>query len=153
MASADHPSILIAEGVQLTQRVGHGAGGRDRIAPGIVDVAGGRVWRRVSAPYPTAKFQPILGYERKLAESDQSPIAYKPVLIEYLGQVSAPKRPKKQETLRRLPRADMFRLNRICMRNMYTLKKSRQRAHRNLQSYRNRNFGYPLFQRLAPFHL
>ena len=103
MASADHPSILIAEGVQLAQRVGHGAGGGQRIAPRIVDVAGGGVWRRVSAPYPAAKFQPTLGYERKLAESGQSPIAYKPVLIEYLGQVSAPKRPKKQETLRRLP--------------------------------------------------
>lgn len=103
MASADHPSILIAEGVQLTQCVGHGAGGGQRITPCVVDVAGGGVWRRVSAPYPTAKFQPILGYERKPAESDQSPIAYKPVLIEYLGQVSAPKRPKKQETLRRLP--------------------------------------------------
>ena len=103
MASADHPSILIAEGVELAQSAGHGAGGGQRIAPGIVGVAGGGVWRRVSAPYPAAKFQPILGYERKPAESDQSPIAYKPVLIEYLGQVSAPKRPKKQETLRRLP--------------------------------------------------
>ena len=103
MASADHPSILIAEGVQLAQRVRHGAGGSQRVAPRIVGIAGGGVWRRVSAPYPAAKFQPILGYERKLAESDQPPIAYKPVLIEYLGQVSAPKRPKKQETLRRLP--------------------------------------------------
>ena len=103
MTSADHPSILIAEGVELAQRAGHGAGGSQRIASRIVGVAGGGVWRRVSAPYPTAKFQPILGYERKLAESDQSPIAYKPVLIESLGQVSDPKRPKKQETLRRLP--------------------------------------------------
>ena len=103
MASADHPSTLIAEWVELAQCVGHGAGGGQRIAPRIVGVAGGGVWRRVSAPYPIAKFQPTLGYERKLAESDQSPIAYKPVLIEYLGQVSAPKRPKKQETLRRLP--------------------------------------------------
>ena len=103
MASADHPSILIAEGVQLAQCVDHGAGGGQRIAPRIVGVAGGGVWRRVSAPYLAAKFQPTLGYERKLAESGQSPIAYKPVLIEYLGQVSAPKRPKKQETLRRLP--------------------------------------------------
>ena len=93
----------VAEGVELTQRAGHSAGGGQRIAPRIVGVAGGGVWRRVSAPYPTAKFQPTLGYERKLAESGQSPIAYKPVLIEYLGQVSAPKRPKKQETLRRLP--------------------------------------------------
>ena len=93
----------VAEGVELTQRVGHSAGGGQRITPRIVGVAGGGVWRRVSAPYPTAKFQPTLGYERKLAESGQSPIAYKPVLIEYLGQVSAPKRPKKQETLRRLP--------------------------------------------------
>ena len=103
MTSADHPSILIAEGVELAQHAGHGAGGGQRIAPRIVGVAGGGVWRRVSAPYPTAKFQPILGYERKLAESGQSPIAYNPVLIEYLGQVSAPKRPKKRETLRRLP--------------------------------------------------
>ena len=70
MASADHPSILIAEGVQLAQRVRHGAGGGQRIAPRVVGVAGGGVWRRVSAPYPTAKFQPVLGYERKLAESD-----------------------------------------------------------------------------------
>lgn len=38
MASADHPSILIAEGVQLTQRVGHGAGGSQRIAPRIVGI-------------------------------------------------------------------------------------------------------------------
>ena len=79
MASADHPSMLIAEGVELTQRGRHGAGGSQRIAPCVVGVAGGGVWRRVSAPYPAAKFQPILGYERKLAESDQSPIAYKPV--------------------------------------------------------------------------
>lgn len=103
MASADHPSILIAEGIELTQCVGHGAGGGQGITPCVIGVAGGGVWRRVSAPYPTAKFQPILGYERKLAESGQSPIAYNPVLIEYLGQVSAPKRPKKRETLRRLP--------------------------------------------------
>lgn len=103
MASADHPSMLIVEGVQLAPCVSHGAGGGQGITPCVVDVAGGGVWRRVSAPYPIAKFQPTLGYERKLAESGQSPIAYKPVLIEYLGQVSAPKRPKKQETLRRLP--------------------------------------------------
>ena len=103
MASADHPSILIAEGVEFAKCVRHGAGGGQRIAPRVIGVAGGGVWRRVSAPYPAAKFQPTLGYERKLAESGQSPIAYKPVLIEYLGQVSAPKRPKKQETLRRLP--------------------------------------------------
>lgn len=103
MASADHPSMLIAEWVEFAQCVGHGAGGGQGITPCVVDVAGGGVWRRVSAPYPTAKFQPILGYERKLAESGQSPIAYKPVLIEYLGQVSAPKHPKKQETLHRLP--------------------------------------------------
>ena len=38
MASADHPSILIAEGVQLTQRVGHGAGGGQRVAPRVVGV-------------------------------------------------------------------------------------------------------------------
>ena len=38
MASADHPSILIAEGVQLTQRVRHGAGGGQRIAPRIVGI-------------------------------------------------------------------------------------------------------------------
>lgn len=103
MASADHPSILIAGRIELAQCVGHGAGGGQRIAPCIVGVAGGGVGRRVSAPYPTTKFQPTLGYERKLAESGQSPIAYKSVLIEYLGQVSVPKRPKKQETLRRLP--------------------------------------------------
>lgn len=103
MASVDHPSILIAEWVEIAQCVRHGAGGGQGITPRIVGVAGGGVWRRVSAPYPTAKFQPILGYERKLAESGQSSIAYKSVLIEYLGQVSAPKRPKKQETLRRLP--------------------------------------------------
>lgn len=99
--TVDIPTV--AEGIEIAQCVGHGAGGSQRIASRIVGVAGGGVWRRYSAPYPTAKFQPILGYERNLAESDQSPIAYKPVLIEYLGQVSAPKRPKKQETLRRLP--------------------------------------------------
>ena len=38
MASADHPSILIAEGVQLAQCVGHGAGGSQRIAPRIVGI-------------------------------------------------------------------------------------------------------------------
>lgn len=103
MASADHPSILIAEWVEIAQCVRHGASGGQRTAPRVIGVAGGGVWRRVSAPYPIAKFQPTLGYERKLAESGQPPIAYKPVLIEYLGQVSAPKRPKKQETLRRLP--------------------------------------------------
>ena len=37
MASADHPSILIAEGVEFAQRAGHGAGGGQRIA-GIVGV-------------------------------------------------------------------------------------------------------------------
>lgn len=103
MASADHPSILIAEWVEIAQCVRHGASGGQRTAPRVIGVAGGGVWRRVSAPYPIAKIQPTLGYERKLAESGQPPIAYKPVLIEYLGQVSAPKRPKKQETLRRLP--------------------------------------------------
>ena len=38
MASADHPSILIAEGVQLAQCVGHGAGGGQGIAPCIIGV-------------------------------------------------------------------------------------------------------------------
>ena len=38
MASADHPSILIAEGVELAQRVGHGAGGGQRITPCIIGV-------------------------------------------------------------------------------------------------------------------
>ena len=38
MASADHPSMLIAEGVQLTQRVGHGAGGGQGITPCIIGV-------------------------------------------------------------------------------------------------------------------
>ena len=38
MASADHPSILIAEGVQLTQRVRHGAGGGQRITPCVIGV-------------------------------------------------------------------------------------------------------------------
>ena len=43
MASADHPSILIAEWVELAQRVGHGAGGGQGITPCIVGVAGGGV--------------------------------------------------------------------------------------------------------------
>ena len=38
MASADPPSILIAEGVQLAQRVRHGAGGGQRIAPRVIGV-------------------------------------------------------------------------------------------------------------------
>ena len=38
MASADPPSILIAEGVQLAQRVRHGAGGGQRIAPCVIGV-------------------------------------------------------------------------------------------------------------------
>ena len=38
MASADHPSILIAEGVELAQCVGHGAGGGQRIAPRVIGV-------------------------------------------------------------------------------------------------------------------
>ena len=38
MASADHPSILIAEGIELAQRVGHGAGGSQRITPCIIGV-------------------------------------------------------------------------------------------------------------------
>ena len=38
MASADHPSILIAEGVELAQHAGHGAGGGQRIAPCIIGV-------------------------------------------------------------------------------------------------------------------
>ena len=43
MASADHPSILIAEWVEIAQCVGHGAGGGQRVAPCVVDVAGGGV--------------------------------------------------------------------------------------------------------------
>ena len=38
MASADHPSILIAEGVEIAQCAGHGAGGGQRIAPRVVGV-------------------------------------------------------------------------------------------------------------------
>ena len=38
MASADHPSILIAEGIELAQRVGHGAGGSQRMAPRVIGV-------------------------------------------------------------------------------------------------------------------
>ena len=38
MASADHPSILIAEWVELAQRAGHGAGGSQRITPCIIGV-------------------------------------------------------------------------------------------------------------------
>ena len=38
MTSADHPSILIAEWVEIAQCVGHGAGGGQRIAPCIVGV-------------------------------------------------------------------------------------------------------------------
>ena len=38
MANADHPSILIAEGIELAQRVGHGAGGSQRITPCIIGV-------------------------------------------------------------------------------------------------------------------
>ena len=53
------------------------------MAPRIVGVAGGGVWRRVSEPYPTAKFQPILGYERKLAESDQSPHCIQAGVVHY----------------------------------------------------------------------
>ena len=38
MASADHPSILIAEGVEFAQCAGHGAGGGQRIAPRVIGV-------------------------------------------------------------------------------------------------------------------
>lgn len=38
MTSADHPSILIAEGVELAQHAGHGAGGGQRIAPHVIGV-------------------------------------------------------------------------------------------------------------------
>lgn len=38
MASADHPSILIAEGIELAQRVGHGAGGGQGITSCVVGV-------------------------------------------------------------------------------------------------------------------
>ena len=39
MASTDHPSILIAEGVELTQRAGHSAGGGQRIAPCVIGIS------------------------------------------------------------------------------------------------------------------
>ena len=38
MASADHPSILIAEGIEFAQRVRHGAGGGQRMAPCVIGV-------------------------------------------------------------------------------------------------------------------
>ena len=38
MASADHPSMLIVEGVQLAPCVGHGAGGGQRTAPRVIGV-------------------------------------------------------------------------------------------------------------------
>ena len=38
MTSADHPSILIAEGVELAQCAGHGAGGGQRVAPCVIGV-------------------------------------------------------------------------------------------------------------------
>lgn len=38
MASADYPSILIAEGVEFAQRAGHGAGGSQRIAPCVIGI-------------------------------------------------------------------------------------------------------------------
>ena len=38
MASADHPSILIAEGVEFAKCVRHGAGGGQRIAPRVIGV-------------------------------------------------------------------------------------------------------------------
>ena len=38
MASADHPSTLIAEGVEFAQRAVHGAGGGQRIAPRVIGV-------------------------------------------------------------------------------------------------------------------
>ena len=39
MASADHPSILIAEGVEFAQRVRHGAGGGQRTAPRVIGIS------------------------------------------------------------------------------------------------------------------
>ena len=39
MASADHPSILIAEGAEIAQRVGHGAGGSQRVAPCVIGIS------------------------------------------------------------------------------------------------------------------
>lgn len=39
MASADHPSTLIAEWVELAQCVGHGAGGGQRIAPRVIGIS------------------------------------------------------------------------------------------------------------------
>ena len=38
MASADHPSILIAEWVEIAQCVRHGAGGGQRTAPRVIGV-------------------------------------------------------------------------------------------------------------------
>ena len=38
MASADHPSILIAEWVEIAQSAGHGAGGGQGIAPCVIGV-------------------------------------------------------------------------------------------------------------------
>lgn len=38
MASADHPSILIAEWVEIAQSAGHGAGGGQGIAPRVIGV-------------------------------------------------------------------------------------------------------------------
>lgn len=38
MASADHPSILIVEGVELTQRAGHSAGGGQNVAPCVIGI-------------------------------------------------------------------------------------------------------------------
>ena len=38
MASADHPSILIVEGVELTQRAGHSADGGQGIVPCVIGV-------------------------------------------------------------------------------------------------------------------
>ena len=39
MASADHPSMLIAEGVESAQRAGHGAGGGQGITPCVVGIS------------------------------------------------------------------------------------------------------------------
>ena len=38
MASADHPSILIAEGVEFAKCVRHGAGGGQGTAPRVVGI-------------------------------------------------------------------------------------------------------------------
>ena len=71
MASADHPSTLIAERVELTQRVGHGAGGGQRVAPRIVGVAGGGVYLRHTPPL---NFNPSLDTKGSLLSQASPPL-------------------------------------------------------------------------------